>query len=58
MEALRKEMHSVLETLTLAAAKSLRTRIAIDLEGQSADEEEATLRALARELAMLKQKKK
>jgi DNA-directed RNA polymerase sigma subunit (sigma70/sigma32) len=58
VEAVRKQVHSILETLTPAEAKALRTRFGMDLAEQSAEEEGETLRALARELAMLKKKKK
>jgi DNA-directed RNA polymerase sigma subunit (sigma70/sigma32) len=58
MEATRKDFHSVLAALTPQQAKALRARFGIDTPGRTPDEEEGALRALARELAMLKRKKK
>jgi DNA-directed RNA polymerase sigma subunit (sigma70/sigma32) len=57
VEVIRKEVHSVLATLTPAEAKALRARFGIKTMDPVGAEEEATLRALARELAMLKKKK-
>jgi hypothetical protein len=55
MEAIRKDVHSLLAALTRHSAlgsESMRRRIG------SPNEDEGTLRALARELAILKNKKK
>jgi DNA-directed RNA polymerase sigma subunit (sigma70/sigma32) len=57
VEAIRKEVRSVLEILTPAQAKALRSRFGIDKAEPSPHEEERALRALARELARLKKKK-
>jgi DNA-directed RNA polymerase sigma subunit (sigma70/sigma32) len=57
IEAIRKKVHSVLAALTPAEAKALRARFGIGTLDQAAAAEEGTLRALARELAMLRKKK-
>jgi DNA-directed RNA polymerase sigma subunit (sigma70/sigma32) len=57
VEAIRKEVHSFLATLTPAQAKILRARFGINFVDPVIAEEEGTLRELARELAMLKKKK-
>jgi DNA-directed RNA polymerase sigma subunit (sigma70/sigma32) len=57
-EAIRKDVHSLLAALTPQEAKALRARFGIDEANRVADDEDGTLRALARELAMLKKKKK
>jgi len=57
VEAVRKEVHSLLAALTPAQAKALRARFGIKTMEPGAAEEEGSLRALARELAMLKKKK-
>jgi DNA-directed RNA polymerase sigma subunit (sigma70/sigma32) len=49
---------SVLSSLTPQEAEALRARFGIDGTDRVPDEEEGTQRALARELAMLKKKKK
>jgi DNA-directed RNA polymerase sigma subunit (sigma70/sigma32) len=57
MEAIRKEVNSLLAALTPQEAEALRARFGTDDAIRVPDDEEATLRALARELAMLKKKK-
>ena len=57
VEALRKKIHSVLAALTPEEAKALRARFGIKTVDPAAAEEEGTLRALARERAMLKKKR-
>jgi DNA-directed RNA polymerase sigma subunit (sigma70/sigma32) len=58
MATVRKEVHAILSALTPEEAKSLRARFGLDKAEPSPDEEEATLRALARELVRLKKKKR
>jgi DNA-directed RNA polymerase sigma subunit (sigma70/sigma32) len=57
-EAIRSEVHSLLAALTPQEAKALRARFGIDDANRVADDEEGTLRALARELTMLKKKRR
>ena len=58
VESIRKEVHTLLAALTPAQAKALRARFGIKTMDPVAAEEEGTLRALARELALLKKKKR
>jgi hypothetical protein len=59
METIRKDVHSLLAALTPQVAKALRARFGfIEATDRVADEDEGRLRALARELAILKNKKK
>jgi DNA-directed RNA polymerase sigma subunit (sigma70/sigma32) len=58
IEAIRKEVHSCLASLTPREARALRARFRIDEADRIPDEDERTLHALARELAMIKKKKK
>jgi DNA-directed RNA polymerase sigma subunit (sigma70/sigma32) len=53
-EALRKEIHAALAALTPTQAKELRARFGLD---PAPTEDEKTLHALARELAMRKKLK-
>jgi len=53
---LRKEVESRLSALSPAEAKALRARFGLDTPPDEDDDEES-LRALARELTMLKQSK-
>jgi hypothetical protein len=55
MDAIRKVVHAHLMSLTPEEAKALRARYKLD---QGKDAEEADLRALARELASLRKKKR
>jgi hypothetical protein len=52
----REQVSSWLAALTPREAKALRARFGIDNRGQSPDEEEVMLHALARELAILQKK--
>jgi DNA-directed RNA polymerase sigma subunit (sigma70/sigma32) len=52
---LRKEVESLLSTLSPGEAKALRARFGLDTPSDEDDDEES-LRALARELTRLKQK--
>jgi len=52
---LRKEVQSMLSSLSPGEAKTLRARFGLDTPSEEDDDEES-LRALARELARLKQK--
>ncbi len=54
-EAMRKEVHSILAALTPEEAKALRARFGMAAANQ--DEDEASLRALARQLSILKKSK-
>ena len=53
---LRKEVQSMLSSLSPGEAKALRARFGLDTPSEEDDDEES-LRALARELARLKQKR-
>ena len=55
MDAIRKVVHTNLMSLTPEEAKALRARYKLD---QGKDAEEDDLRALARELASLRKKKR
>jgi hypothetical protein len=57
MEAIRKDVHSLLAALTPQEAEALRAQFVIDDANRIPDDDEGTLRALARELAILKKKK-
>jgi DNA-directed RNA polymerase sigma subunit (sigma70/sigma32) len=57
IEMIRKEVQSLLGVLTPREAKALRARFGLDENNRVTGDEEGTLRALARELAMLKRKK-
>jgi DNA-directed RNA polymerase sigma subunit (sigma70/sigma32) len=57
MEAIRKEVHTLLANLTPQEAKALRARFKIDLADERPDEAERQLQDLARELARLKKKR-
>jgi DNA-directed RNA polymerase sigma subunit (sigma70/sigma32) len=58
METIRDDVHSLLAALTPQEAKALRARLGIiEATDRVADEDEGTLRALARALAILKNKK-
>ena len=58
IDAIRKEVHSYLAALAPQEAKALRARFGFSAAGGSdEDEDEEPVRALARELARLKQKR-
>jgi DNA-directed RNA polymerase sigma subunit (sigma70/sigma32) len=57
LEWIRHEVHTLLAALTPAKAKALRARFGIETAESIVAEEEETLRALARELALLKKKR-
>jgi DNA-directed RNA polymerase sigma subunit (sigma70/sigma32) len=57
-ELMRTDVQSLLAALTPQQAKALRARFGIDEANRIADDDEATLRALAGEPAMLKGKSK
>jgi len=54
---IRKEVYSLQAALTPEEANALRARFGIDDANRVLDDEEGTLRAWARELAMLKRRK-
>jgi len=57
MERVRQRIHTLLAALTPEEAKALRARFGISAEDSAAAEEEGTLLAMARELAILKKQK-
>jgi hypothetical protein len=58
IEQVRKEVHAALASLTPEQARTLRVVFRISSSGPTGDEEENTVRALARELAVLNLKKR
>jgi hypothetical protein len=57
MDRIRHKVHTLLASRTPEEARALRTRFGIGAADPPGADEEGTLRALARELAMLKRKK-
>ena len=54
---LRKEVQSLLSTLSPGELKALRTRFGLGTQRPDEDDDEESLRALARELRALKKKR-